>query len=152
MMKVEMMARSGVGVSPGAIGIGGGASYMMTKTDPKNTKKESLGKQTIEGVEAEGTRITTTIPAGEIGNELPIEIVSESWFSSELHTVVLTRHSDPRFGESTYRLTNINRSEPARSLFEVPSDYTVVQETISGPMRFKMESDMRRPSPDKKDQ
>ncbi|HYO91768.1 MAG TPA: hypothetical protein VEQ40_09035 [Pyrinomonadaceae bacterium] len=88
-------------------------------------KVESLGKQNIEGVEAEGTRDTITIPAGEIGNEQPIQIVSERWYSPELQTVVLTRHSDPRFGETTFRLTNINRTEPARSLFEVPSDYTV---------------------------
>ena len=87
--------------------------------------RESLGKQMIEGVEAEGTRTTTTFPAGMMGNERPINIVSERWYSPELQTVVMSKHSDPRFGETTYRLTNINRSEPARTLFEVPSDYTV---------------------------
>jgi TonB family protein len=87
--------------------------------------KESLGKQNIEGVEAEGTRSTVTIPAGEIGNERPIDIINESWYSPELQTLVMTRHSDPRFGESSYHLTNIDRSEPARSLFEVPADYTL---------------------------
>src|SRR6266508_1535253 len=94
--------------------------------------KESLGKQNVEGVEAEGTRSTVTIPAGEIGNERPIDIINESWYSPELQTLVMTRHSDPRFGESSYRLTNIDRSEPARSLFEVPADYTLK----SGPMIF----------------
>ncbi|HSS19936.1 MAG TPA: energy transducer TonB [Pyrinomonadaceae bacterium] len=88
-------------------------------------KNESLGKQNIEGVEAEGSRSTVTIPAGEIGNERPIEIVNERWYSPELQVVVMTRHTDPRFGETTYRLTNIDRSEPARSLFEVPADYTL---------------------------
>jgi TonB family protein len=88
-------------------------------------KPESLGKQIVEGVEAEGTRSTITIPAGEIGNDRPIEIVNERWYSPELQTVVMTRHSDPRFGESSYRLTNIDRSEPAKSLFEVPGDYTL---------------------------
>ena len=92
---------------------------------PTEAKKESLGKQMIEGVEAEGTRATVTIAADEIGNELPIQIVTERWYSPELQTVVMTRHRDPRFGETIYRLTNINRSEPARTLFEVPSDYTV---------------------------
>ena len=91
----------------------------------QNAKAESLGKQNIEGVEAEGTRTTITIPAGEIGNERDIQIVSERWYSSELQTVVMTRHSDPRFGETVYKLTNINRSEPALTLFQVPSDYTV---------------------------
>ncbi len=93
-------------------------------------KPESLGKEIVEGVEAEGTRSTVTIPAGEIGNDRSIEIASERWYSPELQTVVMTRHSDPRFGESTYHLTNIDRSEPARSLFEVPADYTLK----SGPM------------------
>jgi len=90
-----------------------------------NVVKESLGKQNIEGVEAEGTRTTLTIPAGEIGNERPIEVVSERWYSPELQLVVMTRNSDPRSGETTYRLTNISRTEPAKSLFEVPADYTV---------------------------
>jgi TonB family protein len=88
-------------------------------------RSEPLGKQNLEGIEAEGTRTTVTIPAGEIGNERPIEIVNERWYSAELQTVVMSRHSDPRFGESTYRLTNIDRSEPAKSLFEVPADYKI---------------------------
>jgi hypothetical protein len=98
---------------------------MHDKKASDNARRESLGKQVIEGVEAEGTRSTFTIPAGEIGNEQPIQVVSERWFSPQLQTVVLSRHTDPRFGETVFRLTNINRSEPARSLFEVPSDYTV---------------------------
>jgi len=91
----------------------------------KRAKAESMDKQLIEGVEAEGTRTTVTIPAGQIGNERAIEIVSERWYSPELQTVVMTKHSDPRFGETVYRLTNISRSEQPRSLFEVPGDYTV---------------------------
>lgn len=88
-------------------------------------KSESLGKQTIEGVVAEGTRSIQTIPAGEIGNDRPIEIVSERWYSPELQTVVLSKHTDPRQGETTFRLTNLRREEPAKSLFEVPADYTL---------------------------
>lgn len=114
---------------------GGAATYVFkTKTSPNaNEVKEQLGKQSIEGVEAEGTRTTVTIPAGEIGNERPIEIVSERWYSPELQLVVMTRHSDPRFGETTYKLTNINRSEPAKSLFEVPSDYTIKENSVAPP-------------------
>lgn len=88
-------------------------------------KNESLGRQVIEGVQADGTRTVMTIPAGQIGNERPIEIVSERWYSPELETVVMTRHTDPRMGETVYRLTNINRAEPAHTLFEVPADYAV---------------------------
>jgi len=105
---------------------GGGSVYMFRRKGPnENAVKEDLGKQTIEGVEAQGTRVTITIPTGEIGNERPIEIVNERWYSPELQMDVLTRHDDPRTGETTYRLTNINRAEPVRSLFEVPTDYTI---------------------------
>ncbi|MGI8996871.1 MAG: hypothetical protein ACR2GW_09405, partial [Pyrinomonadaceae bacterium] len=102
--------------------------------------KETLGKQSIEGVEAEGTRTTLTIPAGAIGNERPINIVSERWYSPELQLVLMSKHSDPRFGETTYRLTNINRSEPARTLFEVPGDYTLKyrNEEERAPSGFRM--------------
>ncbi len=96
---------------------------------------ENLGSQTLEGLEATGTRTTVTIPAGAIGNEKAITIVSERWFSPELQAVLLSTHRDPRFGETTYRLTGITRGEPDKSLFEVPSDYTV-REGPPGAMRF----------------
>jgi hypothetical protein len=89
---------------------------------------ESLGQRLIEGIEAEGTRSTVTIPAGQIGNEQPIRIVSERWFAPSLKVVVESRRSDPRFGETSYRLTGIVRAEPAPSLFEVPSDYKVIED------------------------
>lgn len=95
--------------------------------DSANVTKESLGTQTIEGVVATGTRITRTIPAGEIGNDKPIQIVSERWFSNDLQTMVMSKHSDPRWGTSTFQLTNISRTEPAASLFQVPADYAVKQ-------------------------
>jgi hypothetical protein len=111
--------------------------------DPKNQKTESLGKQMVEGVEAEGTRTTRTIPAGEIGNEQPIQIVSEKWYSQDLQAVIMSKHSDPLVGETVYRLTNITRGEPTRSLFEVPADYTVKEM----PTRTRV---MRRKSGDEK--
>ncbi|HTP89555.1 MAG TPA: hypothetical protein VMJ34_21550 [Bryobacteraceae bacterium] len=86
---------------------------------------ESLGEQTVEGVAAEGTRTTSIIPAGAIGNEKEIRIVNETWYSNELQTMVSSTHTDPRFGTTTYRLTNIQRSEPSPDLFQVPADYTV---------------------------
>ena len=129
----------------GPLGPAPGGAFVMMRGDSKNTKKESLGKQTIEGVEAEGTRITTTIPAGDIGNELPIEMVFETWYSPELQTVIMSKHSDPRSGESTYRLTNINRIEPPHSLFELPPDYTVQESEPSSEMRYKIEREMRPP-------
>jgi hypothetical protein len=93
---------------------------------PPQPKREKLGSQLIEGVEAEGTRTTLTIPAGEFDNEQAMEITHEQWYSPELRMVVLMKHNDPRFGETTFRLTNISRGEPDHSLFEPPPGYKVV--------------------------
>ena len=92
-----------------------------------NLKREDLGTQTIGGVTAQGTRVTKTIPAGQIGNEKPITIVHEIWYSNDLQTTVMSKRSDPWSGETTYTLTNIQRSEPDAALFAVPSDYSVTQ-------------------------
>ena len=98
------------------------------------TTKEELGQQSIEGVMATGTRSTTIIPAGSsIGNAQEIKIVSEQWFSPDLEVLVMTRHSDPRVGETIYRLTNIVRAEPDPALFVVPGDYTIKQRGIRSP-------------------
>jgi hypothetical protein len=112
----------------------GGVMAALNETAGETTK-EDLGQQSIEGVTANGTRTTTVIAAGSVGNEQPITIVSEQWFSTDLEMLVLTRHNDPRVGETTYRLTNITRSEPDRSLFQVPADYTI-QETKDRPPVF----------------
>ena len=127
---------------------GGVAGTYVFKTAPgaNNVVTEQLGKQTIEGVEAEGTRTTMTIPAGEIGNERPIEIVTERWYSPELQLIVMSRHSDPRTGETTYKLTNINRAEPAKSMFEVPAGYTITDGTQVGPPFGPMRT--RKPNPE----
>jgi hypothetical protein len=101
----------------------GGMATTILPAPMANSKYESrtedLGTQNIEGVEAEGKRTITTIPAGAIGNDRPIEIVYERWYSPELKMIVMSKRTDPRFGEQTYRLTNINRSEPDPSLFSV---------------------------------
>jgi len=87
----------------------------------------------MEGVEAQGTRTTMTIPSGTFGNERPIEIVSEIWFSPALHTAVLTKRIDPRMGETIMRLTNIRLEEPDPSLFQIPPDYTVRDQPAGTP-------------------
>jgi hypothetical protein len=84
---------------------------------------KSLGTREFEGLKAEGTLTTHTIPAGQIGNEKPIAITSERWFSPDLFVVVYAKTSDPRAGETTYRLTNVRRGEPPADLFKVPADY-----------------------------
>jgi hypothetical protein len=131
-------------VSSGAVAAGSRGSNVSTFTRvapaemgtmmrvPANAtvNKEDLGQQVVEGVTARGTRTTTTIPAGGIGNVLPIEIVSEQWFSEDLKVLVMTRHADPRTGETVYKLTNVSLVEPARTMFEVPADYTIRDSVI----------------------
>jgi len=88
---------------------------------------EELGTQVIAGVSATGKRVTRTISAGTEGNDRDLSIVTETWYSPDLQVVVMSKSSDPRFGERVYQLTNITRAEPDASLFTVPSGYTVQQ-------------------------
>jgi hypothetical protein len=90
----------------------------------KNVKTENLGIQNINGALAEGTRATITIPTGEIGNDRPINIVNEKWFSTALGMLVKSVNSDPRFGETTYELTDIREGAQDPLLFQVPGDYS----------------------------
>jgi hypothetical protein len=92
-----------------------------------NVTTESLGTQTINGVAATGTRTTRTIPAGAVGNDKPIQMVTEKWYSSDLQMDVMTKHTNPMMGTTTIQLTNVSREEPAATLFQVPADYTVKQ-------------------------
>ncbi len=108
----------------------------LSVASQETVKSESLGQQVMEGITVEGTRITRTIPAGAIGNELPIEIVTERWFSSDLQANVMVKRTDPRIGTSVYQLTNVTRSDPAAPLFQVPADY-IVQEGKPGSFRIE---------------
>ena len=87
--------------------------------------KEDLGTRNIEGVDCTGTLTTTTIPAGAIGNEKPISIVRETWYAPAIAAVVESTTEDPRYGKTTYQLTNVQLSEPSRSLFEPPGDLKI---------------------------
>ena len=95
------------------------------KDSAQNRKTESLGSKTLEGVTAEGTRTTITTPAGQEGNEQPMQTVIETWYSPDLQEVVLSKRDDPRTGVTVTRYTNITRAEPPHSLFEVPADYKI---------------------------
>ena len=119
-----------------AMAMGTTATWTNSRTAAVG-KEEDLGARNIEGVEAKGKRSTVTIPAGEVGNERAIEVVSERWYSEQLKTFVLTKHSDPRFGETTHRLTNVRLGEPPATLFEVPADYTVQEPPMRTPMMLR---------------
>ena len=99
-------------------------AFLMS--DHAEARTEDLGAQTIEGVLANGVRTTRTIPAGQIGNEKPLSIVTEVWTSPELKTIVYSKRSDPRMGEQVFRLTNIVRAEPDPALFTVPANFKIV--------------------------
>ena len=88
--------------------------------------EEHLPSRIIEGLRVEGTRRTQTIAAGAIGNERPLVLMTEEWTSPDLKVLVLSEHSDPRTGTSTYKLVKVSRAEPSAALFQVPADYTVV--------------------------
>jgi Spy/CpxP family protein refolding chaperone len=112
-----------------ADGTADGGLYSFKAVTRAVAKKESLGTQTVEGLLAEGIRTTSTLETGAVGNDRPINIVSERWMSNDLQTVVMTKHSDPRSGEEVFRLTNVNRSTPDPSLFQWPSEYKMAQRT-----------------------
>jgi hypothetical protein len=88
--------------------------------------RESLGTDTVDGLLIQGTHATTVYPAGWFGNDRPITVVRENWVSPELRVEVRSKVSDPRTGEFTRQLTNISRSQPDPSLFQVPAGYEVI--------------------------
>lgn len=102
--------------------------FATTSQANYESRTEELGSHDFEGVMADGKRTVTTIPADAIGNERPIEIAYERWYSKELELVVYSKHSDPRFGDQTYKLTNLVRSEPDPSLFTLPDGYKLLTE------------------------
>lgn len=103
----------------------GGAQVFFVNqgTAQNHLEVENLGRQTVEGLPADGNRQTNTIETGAIGNDRPIPITAERWFSPDLQTVVLTRHNDPRTGEEVFRLINVSRGDQPSTLFTVPPGY-----------------------------
>lgn len=99
----------------------------------RDTSIESLGTESINGFVAKGTKITSLIPAGTVGNEQPLTTTTENWFSDDLSEMILTKHSDPRSGDMVREMKNITREEPDPSLFQIPVDYTV--EELPPPVR-----------------
>jgi Domain of unknown function (DUF4412) len=117
---------------PSASQTAAGTSRMQTmgagrrgSQNEANVKRETLAAQSIHGILASGTRVTRTIPAGTIGNSQAIETVRETWMADDLKVPLTTKMTDPRTGTMVMELTNINRSQPDASLFQIPSDYTV---------------------------
>jgi hypothetical protein len=113
----------------------GAQSARAYKKSMVDVKTDDLGGQVIDGLAVQGKRTTRTIAAAKAGSERDIEVVTETWTSPDLQMVVMSKTSDPRFGDSVYKLTNISRAEPDPSLFTVPSDYQVQQGRPGGPVQ-----------------
>jgi len=119
------VATSGTFSTFGGGGMPGLPVPAMRRLEISKGQTDSLGKQAIEGVMSEGSRMTRTIEAGAIGNDRPIQTVSERWYSPELQTTMMTKNSDPRSGDQTFRLSNVRRGEPGAYLFQPPAGYQI---------------------------
>src|SRR5258705_15582 len=125
----QLQQRTEAGVAGGNVIFNGEPLLWAESAHPGATVKGAPYSATavteVTQVLGEGHRTTITIPAGQIGNERPLQIINEVWFSPDLKIIVLSKRNDPRFGETVYRLTTINRAEPDSSLFQVPAGYSV---------------------------
>src|SRR5664279_3592526 len=110
------------------------AHAMEMMGGPKGIAREQMGTKSIDGIQTEGIRVTRTIPAGEMGNEKAITVVTERWYSTDLQMAVMTVHSDPMMGTVTTKLVNVTQGAPDASLFQVPSDYTIKADKPGDPM------------------
>jgi hypothetical protein len=115
-----------VAAAGGRGGSGGSISVSSPEISSDNVTTESLGADTMQGLSVLGTRVTRTIPVGQIGNAQPIQIITDKWYSQDLQIEVKTVHSDPRTGTTTTAVTNLSRNEPNPTLFTVPPGYTVI--------------------------
>lgn len=132
-LEAKMKADMESAVRQGGFAVGGGvttaeAGQHVVLDRREKGPSESLGKRMMEGVNAEGTKTVATIEAGAIGNDRPIQSVTERWYSPELQTVMMTRHTDPRTGEESFKLVNVSRAEPPAYLFQVPAGYQIVEQ------------------------
>ena len=140
-LKAELAARNGSMVINGNPASDQTAYAMKMELDEAAAKLvangppviEMLGQQVIEGLTADGTRTTETVAAGAVGNDRPIQVVRERWYSADLQTAVMTKRADPRTGENTFRLTNVRRGDPPAYFFSPPAGYQI--DTLASPAK-----------------
>lgn len=135
-MVIVSSASAGGGPSSAAMGLptldSRGGAVAVIASDSAEGKVETLPDQVMEGLTVHGKRVTSTIPAGAMGNDQPIVMTSETWYSPDLQMTILSKHSDPRVGETVTALSGVSRTEPAASLFQVPANYTVKESDVPG--------------------
>src|SRR5215470_9404316 len=94
------------------------------------TSREEIGIDTIEGLPVRGVRVSQTYPTGSLGNDRPLTVVTEYWYSQELRINLLTKRTDPRSGTQNVRVTELVRQEPDPVLFTIPEEYKLLKETV----------------------
>jgi hypothetical protein len=104
----------------------GNLTQLPPLDEARDIRNEELGEKTISGLACTGKRTTITIPAGTVGNERPIVITREVWFSRDVEAIVESTTNDPRSGETHYLLQNVDRGEQPLSLFEPPAEYKMI--------------------------
>ena len=97
----------------------------------KNTRHEDLGTRTIAGFLTDGGRQITTTPAGDQGNDKPIELMGEFWVARDTRITMLHIEDEPRTGRTTAEVTDLKLAEPDPSLFAPPPGYKLVEQIIT---------------------
>jgi len=90
---------------------------------------QELGNQTVAGLLLQGTRKQRIVPAATSGTGHEVTITDDYWYSEELRVYLVIRHNDPRTGEQTVGIIDVQRGEPNPTMFQIPVDYKVVDET-----------------------
>lgn len=85
-----------------------------------------LGNDSVSGVETVGTRETTTLNAGLIGNDRSISIVKEFWYSPHLGINLIEKREGPRVSTQTFTVSDVSLGEPDASLFETPVGFQTI--------------------------
>lgn len=91
-----------------------------------------LGMRRFSGLDVVGRRVTMTTATGQIGNDAPVVVRDEGWYSPDLHLVVAVDYSDSRYGTVRYRLTNLRREDQPSELFVLPEGYDANAWTLPG--------------------
>lgn len=100
--------------------------YRTIKLEDVSTS--DIGKHTQDGLELTGKRTTGNIPVGKIGNDQPLQVITEEWLSQQQKLIIKQVEQNPLSGERTFELTNIRSEEPDPALFEIPKGYTVKEQ------------------------
>ena len=86
---------------------------------------EDLGKKDIEGLETIGFRETTTVNPGVFGNDQPMIIIREFWYSPQLGINLISLLDSPQSGKQQFTVTHVSTAEPDPHFFTLPEGYSV---------------------------